>query len=102
MRHLIITPVSVLAHCIVCVAASAAVDQKPYDPQCTERANVFAFTEKPKVTCVGKDRYEIAFSVKGSVPSRNWVCSRSRAKYLSLNTTVSPGAILPGASQPAA
>jgi hypothetical protein len=44
--------------------AHAAGWQKPYRPPCTERANEFAFTEKPKVTLVAKDRYEIAFAVK--------------------------------------
>ena len=39
---------------------------KPYSPPCTERENVFAFTEKPSVKLVGKDRYEIAFAVKGN------------------------------------
>ncbi len=38
---------------------------KPYSPPCTERENVFEFTEKPSVKKVGKDRYEIAFAVKG-------------------------------------
>lgn len=38
---------------------------KPYSPPCTERENVFEFTEKPAVKLVGKDRYEITFAVKG-------------------------------------
>jgi hypothetical protein len=38
---------------------------KPYSPPCTERENVFEFTEKPKVRMVGPDRYEITFAVKG-------------------------------------
>lgn len=39
---------------------------KPYSAPCTERENVFAFTEKPTVKKVGEDKYEIAFSVKGN------------------------------------
>ncbi len=38
---------------------------KPYSPPCTERENIFEFTEKPAVKLVGKDRYEITFAVKG-------------------------------------
>ena len=38
---------------------------KPYAPPCTERGNVFAFTQKPSVKLVGRDRYEITFAVKG-------------------------------------
>ena len=38
---------------------------KPYSPPCTERENVFEFTEKPKVRKVAEDRYEITFAVKG-------------------------------------
>jgi hypothetical protein len=38
---------------------------KPYSPPCTERENVFEFTEKPTVQKVGPDKYEITFAVKG-------------------------------------
>jgi hypothetical protein len=38
---------------------------KPYQPPCMERENVFAFTQKPSVRFLGKDRYEITFAVKG-------------------------------------
>ncbi len=48
-------------------AATVTADAfpKPYDPQCTERENVFEFAKKPTINLVGKDRYEIAFAVKG-------------------------------------
>jgi hypothetical protein len=39
---------------------------KPYSPPCTERENVFSFTEKPAVKLVAKDRYRISFAVKGN------------------------------------
>jgi hypothetical protein len=38
----------------------------PYDNGCTERENVFAFTQKPVMKLVAKDRYEITFAVKGN------------------------------------
>ena len=38
---------------------------KPYSPPCTERADVFEFTQKPEVKDLGNDRYEITFTVKG-------------------------------------
>jgi hypothetical protein len=38
---------------------------KPYSDPCTEREDVFAFTEKPAVRLVGKDKYEITFAVRG-------------------------------------
>ncbi|MFC1671943.1 hypothetical protein ACFL01_02285 [Planctomycetota bacterium] len=44
----------------------AADFPKPYDTHCTERENVFAFTAKPTVKNVAKDKYEIAFAVKGN------------------------------------
>ena len=44
---------------------SGEVRWKPYSPPCTERENVFEFTKKPAVRLVGKDRYEITFTVKG-------------------------------------
>ncbi len=47
-------------------AALAADFPKPYDAHCTERENVFAFTAKPAVKLVAKDKYEIAFAVKGN------------------------------------
>ncbi len=45
--------------------ALAADFPKPYDRHCTERENVFEFAKKPTVRLVAKDRYEIAFTVKG-------------------------------------
>ncbi|MFC1671511.1 hypothetical protein ACFL01_00095 [Planctomycetota bacterium] len=50
------------------LAAVAPAEEfpKPYSAPCTERENVFAFTAKPKVEMVGKDKYEITFAVKGS------------------------------------
>jgi hypothetical protein len=39
---------------------------KPYSPPCTERENVFEFTEKPRCRFVGDDKYEITFAVKGN------------------------------------
>ena len=50
---------------LTCCAAVAADFPRPYDPQCTEREDVFAFTEKPSVELVDKDKYEIAFTVEG-------------------------------------
>ncbi len=51
---------------IVLLAAAHAEEwHVPYSPPCTERQNVFAFTQKPAVKMVGKDRYEITFAVKG-------------------------------------
>jgi hypothetical protein len=53
---------------IALIAASKVVADdfpKPYSPPCTERENVFEFTEKPKVRMVGPGRYEITFAVKG-------------------------------------
>jgi hypothetical protein len=38
----------------------------PYSPPCTERENVFAFTRKPAVRLIAKDKYEITFAVKGN------------------------------------
>ena len=49
----------------LCGAASAQDWWKPYSPPCTERENVFEFTQKPAVKLVGKDKYEIKFAVKG-------------------------------------
>ncbi|MFC1671697.1 hypothetical protein ACFL01_01045 [Planctomycetota bacterium] len=54
-----------IAAIAVAASALAADFPKPYDRQCTERENVFAFTKKPAVRLVSKDRYEIAFAVKG-------------------------------------
>jgi hypothetical protein len=39
---------------------------KPYSPPCTERENVFVFTEKPQCRFLGDDKYEITFTVKGA------------------------------------
>ncbi len=51
----------------VLVSGTTAADwSKPYSPPRVERENVFAFTEKPKVKLVAKDKYEITFAVKGS------------------------------------
>ncbi len=38
----------------------------PYSAPCTERENVFAFTRKPTVKLVARDKYEISFAVKGA------------------------------------
>ncbi len=55
---------------LVCtlIAAPLAAQEwyQPYGPKQTEREDVFAFTEKPTVRFVGKDRYEIAFGAKGN------------------------------------
>jgi hypothetical protein len=51
---------------ILMTAAAAGEDfPKPYSAPCVERENVFAFTEKPAVKLVAKDRYEITFALKG-------------------------------------
>ncbi len=47
-------------------AAHAQDWWKPYTAPCTERENVFAFTQKPTVKLVQKDKYEISFAVKGN------------------------------------
>jgi sugar lactone lactonase YvrE len=39
---------------------------KPYTAPCTERENLFAFTEKPRMKLIQKDKYEITFAVKGN------------------------------------
>ncbi len=46
--------------------AEATDEWKPYGPACTERGNVFEFTQKPSVRLVSKDTYEITFAVKGN------------------------------------
>ena len=47
-------------------AVLAAEDfPKPYSPPCTEREDVFEFTEKPQCRDLGADKYEITFAVKG-------------------------------------
>ncbi len=52
---------------LLCAAASAAGDSwRPYAAPCVERENVFAFTAKPAVKMIEKDRYEITFAVKGN------------------------------------
>ncbi|MBA4387588.1 MAG: hypothetical protein C0404_06375 [Verrucomicrobia bacterium] len=50
------------------VLRSYAADEfpKPYSAPCTERENVFEFTDKPAVKTIGNDRFEIAFAVKGN------------------------------------
>ncbi|MFO7899277.1 MAG: hypothetical protein R6V58_09470 [Planctomycetota bacterium] len=50
---------------LACAAAAAQEWWKPYSPPCTEREDVFEFTEKPSVKVAGKDKYEITFAVKG-------------------------------------
>lgn len=63
-----------IATALLCAAAAAGPARaaqegewwKPYSPPCTERENVFAFTEKPAVKSLGNDRYEISFAVKGN------------------------------------
>ncbi len=63
MRRIVPPAVCVL---FLCAAPALAEDfPKPYDPGCTERQNVFEFTQKPAVKLVGKDKYEITFAVKG-------------------------------------
>ena len=47
-------------------ALAAEEFPKPYSPPCTERENIFVFTEKPTVKKVADDKYEIAFAVKGN------------------------------------
>jgi hypothetical protein len=53
---------------ILAARASAAAQGpwKPYSSPCVEREDVFAFTQKPSVKLLGKDKYEIAFAVKGN------------------------------------
>ncbi len=60
------TIAAVLTSALLAGAASAADFPKPYVPPATERENVFAFTEKPKIKLVAKDKYEISFAVKGN------------------------------------
>jgi len=53
---------------LACFGRAAAADDfpKPYSPPCTEREDVFSFTEKPSVKQAEPDKYEIAFAVKGA------------------------------------
>ncbi len=51
---------------ILAATIGAADEFKPYTAPATERENVFAFTQKPALKLVGKDKYEITFAVKGS------------------------------------
>jgi len=53
---------------VLSVGAAWAADDfpKPYTAPCVERENVFAFTEKPAMKLVAKDKYEISFAVKGA------------------------------------
>jgi hypothetical protein len=52
---------------LFCSLALSAEDfPKPYSPPCTERENVFEFTEKPQCRFLGEDKYEITFAVKGN------------------------------------
>ena len=50
----------------VCAASGAQDPWEPYTPPCVEREDVFAFTRKPAVKLVEKDKYEITFAVKGN------------------------------------
>jgi DNA-binding beta-propeller fold protein YncE len=53
--------------CLLAAVATAGQDPwKPYSPPCMERESVFAFTQKPTVKLVAKDKYEITFAVKGN------------------------------------
>jgi hypothetical protein len=63
-KQIILMITAVIMGCVQ-IVISADEWWKPYSPPCTERENVFAFTEKPKVKVVGEDRYEISFAVKG-------------------------------------
>jgi DNA-binding beta-propeller fold protein YncE len=63
-KQIILMITAVMTGCVQ-IVISADEWWKPYSPPCTERENVFAFTEKPKVKVVGEDRYEISFAVKG-------------------------------------
>jgi hypothetical protein len=56
---------SVFAVLLTLSAAHADQWHLQYSPPCTERQNVFAFTQKPAVKLMGKDKYEITFAVKG-------------------------------------
>ncbi|MBA4388967.1 MAG: hypothetical protein C0404_13380 [Verrucomicrobia bacterium] len=58
---------AIVAFVCVCRVMLAADDfMTPYSSPCTERENVFVFTEKPAVKTVAPDRYEITFAVKGN------------------------------------
>ncbi len=46
--------------------ASPADWWKPYSHPCTEREDVFEFTERPVVRLVGRDKYEITFAVRAA------------------------------------
>ncbi len=66
MKHRRITsPTLVL---VLALGASALAQEWhiPYGEGCTARENVFAFTQKPSVKLVAKDKYEISFAVKGN------------------------------------
>ncbi len=54
------------ALCLAAAAVHAQDPWKPYASPCTEREDVFAFTQKPAVKLVAKDKYEISFAVKGN------------------------------------
>jgi hypothetical protein len=60
------TIVILAAFCLAAAAAHAQDPWKPYAPPCAEREDVFAFTQKPAVKLVAKDKYEITFAVKGN------------------------------------
>ena len=64
MHHRILTTVLVLS--LSASLSGAAEWWKPYSPPCTEREEVFEFTQKPAVRVVGRDRYEITFAVRGA------------------------------------
>ncbi len=54
--------------CVLLAANASLYAQdwwKPYSAPCTEREDVFSFKQKPSVKLVGKDRYEISFTVEG-------------------------------------
>jgi hypothetical protein len=58
--------IAILATVILNLAAFAVENfPKPYSPPCTERENIFEFTEKPQCRFLGDDKYEITFAVKG-------------------------------------
>ncbi len=67
MKHVALACIATLAALAALTYTAALADDfpKPYDPRCTEREDVFEFAKKPTVHLVGKDRYEIAFTVKG-------------------------------------
>jgi hypothetical protein len=66
LKCAVVSIVALVGLSIACTPAFAASGfSKPYSAPCTERENVFAFAEKPKVKLVEKDKYEITFAVTG-------------------------------------